>query len=87
MRVFLNHLVYACFFFNHLVYACVFFFFLNHLVYACFLDLSKAIELVDHKILIEELLNDDVPLYIVHILGTLFKNTEVCVHFYGFFFK
>ena len=30
-------------------------------------------------------LNDNVPLYIINILGTLFKNTEVCVHFNVFF--
>ena len=48
---------------------------------------SKAFERVDHNILIEKLLNDNVPLYIVNILGTLFKNTEVCVHFNGFFFS
>ena len=54
-------------------------------VYACFLDLSKAFERVDHVLLINNLLRDKVPTFIVNILRTVFSDSEVCVHFNGSF--
>ena len=40
---------------------------------------------MDHVLLINKLLRDKVPTFIVNILRTVFSNSEVCVHFNGSF--
>ena len=46
-------------------------------VYAWFLDPNKAFKRVDHVLLINKLLRDKVPTFIVNILRTVFSKREV----------
>ena len=53
-------------------------------VCASFVDLNKAFERVDHKIMIDILISKDVPMYIANIIETILNLTKVKIDFNGF---
>ena len=53
----------------------------NSSVYTCFLDISKAFDSVDHRILIEKLLDMKVPVYFVNLIRSWYCNQHVSVRF------
>ena len=53
----------------------------NTSVYACFIDVRKAFDSVDHKILIEKLIDIKVPKYYVNLIKYWYCNQHVSVRF------
>ena len=53
----------------------------NSYVYACFLDISKAFDSVDHKMLIEKLIDIKVPVHFVNLIRSWYCNQHVSVRF------
>ena len=53
----------------------------NSKVFACFLDMSKAFERVNHKILLEKMTSLNIPAQIVDLYRAIFKNSHVRVKF------
>ena len=50
-------------------------------VYACFIDIKKAFDSVDHKMLLEKLINCKIPKIYVNLIKFWYSNQEVCVRF------
>ena len=53
----------------------------NSTVYSCFLDISKAFDSVNHKLLIEKLIDSGVPVMIVNIIKFWYSNQIVKVRY------
>ena len=51
----------------------------NFVVYACFLDASKALDLVNHKIVFERLFGRNPPAYLIHFFLSWYKEQWMCV--------
>ena len=50
-------------------------------VYACFIDVKKAFDSVDHKILLEKLIFNKIPKVFVNMIKFWYSNQEVSVRF------
>ena len=50
-------------------------------VYACFIDIKKAFDSVDHKILLEKLIHSKIPKIYVNLIKFWYGNQKVCVRF------
>ena len=59
----------------------------NNSVYSCFIDLSKAFERINHRILFTKLRNKGVPEFLIEILSSIFSQSVVSVHWQGIFSK
>ena len=56
---------------------------MNGSVFTCFLDASKALDRVNHRILFTKLGNRGTPQYIIRILSFWYANQQMCIRWGG----